>query len=92
MVKDAIQYGKKHAKNEKQRLALTWDKLSVNFGVEILKLIPGLISTEVDARLSYDTKAMIQKAREIIKLYQEAGVPKKRVLIKIASTWFDMSS
>jgi transaldolase len=63
------------------------DNLLVAFGTEILKIVPGRVSTEVDARLSFDTKASIDKGREIIKLYENAGVDRKRVLIKLASTW-----
>jgi len=63
------------------------DKLIVNFGVEILKLIEGYVSTEVDARLSFDTNTTIERARRIIGLYEEEGISKERILIKIASTW-----
>jgi len=64
------------------------DKVIVNFGLEILKIVPGRVSTEIDARLSFDTEATIKKAREIIQLYRDAGIDtEKRVLIKIASTW-----
>ena len=63
------------------------DKLAVNIGCAILQLIPGRVSTEVDARLSYDTDATVEKARRIIDLYQQAGVDQSRVLIKIAATW-----
>ncbi|MGH8779049.1 transaldolase [Paraburkholderia sp.] len=63
------------------------DRLLIAFGTEILKIIPGRVSTEVDARLSFDTKASIDKAHEIIKLYQDAGIGRERVLIKLASTW-----
>ena len=63
------------------------DELCVIFGQEILKLIPGRVSTEVDARLSFDKDGTINKARKIIDLYQQAGINKDRVLIKIASTW-----
>ena len=59
----------------------------MNFGVEITKIVPGYVSTEVDARLSFDTEATIAKARRIIELYKEVGVDKSRILIKIASTW-----
>lgn len=59
----------------------------MNFGVEITKIVPGYVSTEVDARLSFDTEATIAKARTIINLYKEAGVDKSRILIKIAATW-----
>jgi transaldolase len=63
------------------------DRLLVLFGQEILKIVPGRVSTEVDARLSFDTAATIAKAREIIALYEKAGTPRERILIKIASTW-----
>ena len=63
------------------------DKLFVLFGVEILKIVPGRVSTEVDARLSFDKEASIEKGRKIIELYAEEGIDKERVLIKLASTW-----
>jgi len=63
------------------------DKLFVLFGTEILKIVPGRVSTEVDARLSFDKEASIAKARRFIQLYKEAGVPKDRILIKLGSTW-----
>jgi transaldolase len=63
------------------------DEICVTFGKEILQIVPGRVSTEVDARLSYDTEATIEKARKLIGLYHEAGIGKERVLIKIASTW-----
>lgn len=63
------------------------DQVFVNFGLEILKLVPGRVSTEVDARLSFDVEGSIQKAHHLIKLYEAAGVDRKRILIKLASTW-----
>ncbi|TAG84228.1 MAG: transaldolase [Betaproteobacteria bacterium] len=63
------------------------DQVLVRFGLEILKIVPGRVSTEVDARLSFDTQATITKARELIRLYENAGIDRKRILIKIASTW-----
>jgi transaldolase len=66
---------------------LAFDKLAVSFGLKILEIIPGRVSTEVDARLSYDTEGSISKGREIIAQYEAAGVSKDRILIKIASTW-----
>jgi transaldolase len=63
------------------------DRLLIAFGTEILKIIPGRVSTEVDARLSFDTKGSIDKAHELIKLYEAAGIGRERVLIKLASTW-----
>jgi transaldolase len=63
------------------------DEISVTFGKEILRIVPGRVSTEVDARLSYNTEATIAKARKLISLYNQAGISNSRVLIKIASTW-----
>lgn len=68
-------------------VSLAFDRLAVAFGLKILKIIPGRVSTEVDARLSYDTEATIAKGREIIAQYAAAGMSKERILIKIASTW-----
>lgn len=75
------------AKNLGKPVDQVIDALLVAFGVEILKIVPGRVSTEVDARLSFDTAATIKKAREIIAAYEAKGISKKRVLIKIASTW-----
>jgi transaldolase len=69
------------------QLSLCLDRVAVNFGLEILKIVPGRVSTEVDARLSFDTDGTIAKARELIRLYEQAGVGRERILIKIASTW-----
>src|SRR5215472_3255014 len=63
------------------------DRLSVEFGLRILAIVPGRVSTEVDARLSFDTAATIEKARTLIRQYEAAGAKRERVLIKIASTW-----
>jgi transaldolase len=63
------------------------DQVLVAVGIEILKIVPGRVSTEVDARLSFDVEGSIAKAREIIALYEKAGIPRERVLIKLASTW-----
>jgi transaldolase len=65
----------------------TVDEVLVRFGLEILKVVPGRVSTEVDARLSFDTAATIARAHRLIELYERAGIPRSRVLIKIASTW-----
>jgi transaldolase len=70
-----------------QIVSLAFDRLAVSFGLKILQIIPGRVSTEVDARLSYDTEATITKARELIAQYKAAGIGPERVLIKIASTW-----
>ena len=63
------------------------DEICVTFGKEILKIVPGRVSTEVDARLSYDTEATITKARKLVGLYRQAGIGRDRVLVKVASTW-----
>ena len=63
------------------------DRLLTLFGTEILKIVPGRVSTETDARLSFDTEALVEKGRDLIKLYEDHGTPRERVLIKIASTW-----
>ncbi|NBV71992.1 MAG: transaldolase, partial [Burkholderiaceae bacterium] len=73
--------------NPKASPAQLIDRVLVAFGGEILKIVPGRVSTEVDARLSFDTAATIRKAREIIALYESAGIDRARVLIKLASTW-----
>lgn len=68
-------------------VTLAFDRLAVSFGLKILEIIPGRVSTEVDARLSFDTEATIAKGREIIGQYEAAGITRDRILIKIASTW-----
>ncbi|EJS42587.1 tal1p [Saccharomyces arboricola H-6] len=83
----AVKYGKTHGKTTEEQVESAVDRLLVEFGKEILKIVPGRVSTEVDARLSFDTQATIEKARHIIKLYEQEGVSRERVLIKIASTW-----
>lgn len=87
LIDDAIRYGQKHGSIVAERVEAACDKLAVNFGVEILKSIPGRVSTEVDARLSYDTERSIEKAKHLIGLYNEQGIDKSRVLIKLAATW-----
>jgi len=87
LVDDAIKYGKAHGKTVEDQTEKALDMLFVNFGVEILKIVPGRVSTEIDARYSFDTEANVKKGRELIELYKEAGISRDRVLIKIASTW-----
>ena len=90
LIDEAIAYGKQQSQDKAQQLVDAEDKLAVNIGLEILKLVPGRVSTEVDARLSYDTEATVTKARKLIALYEAAGITginKNRILIKIASTW-----
>lgn len=87
LIQDAIDYALTNSSTMEDRLADALDKVAVNIGLEILKIIPGRVSTEVDARLSYNTEATIEKARKLIDLYEKAGISRKRILIKIASTW-----
>ena len=87
LIDEAIAYAKAQSADKAQQLIDAEDKLAVNIGLEILKIVPGRISTEVDARLSYDTQATVEKARKLIALYNAAGISNGRILIKIASTW-----
>ncbi|MBN1651939.1 MAG: transaldolase [Bacteroidales bacterium] len=84
---DAIAYAQARSKDKTAQLSYCMDRLAVNFGLEILKIVPGRVSTEVDARLSFDTKATIEKARFLIRLYESSGISRDRILIKIAATW-----
>ena len=87
LIDEAVAYAKTKSNDKAQQLVDAEDKLAVNIGLEILKIVPGRISTEVDARFSYDTEKTIAKARKLIALYNEAGISNDRILIKIASTW-----
>ncbi|XP_075234424.1 transaldolase [Lycorma delicatula] len=87
LIEKAVDYGKKVGKTVQAQVEAALDKLVVLFGTEILNIIPGRVSTEVDARLSFDKEASIQKARKYIKMYEEHGIKKDRILIKLASTW-----
>lgn len=87
LVHAAIEYGQSKGGSEEQQRLLTLGKIAVNFGKEILDIVDGRVSTEVDARLSFDTAATISRAEQLIAMYQEAGVETSRILIKIASTW-----
>ncbi|MFT6976598.1 MAG: transaldolase [Shewanella psychromarinicola] len=87
LIENAIEWAKTQSHSIEQQIEDAGDKLAVNIGVEILKIVPGRISTEVDARLSFDKQRSIDKAHKLIKLYQEAGIDKSRILIKLASTW-----
>ena len=87
LIDEAVEWARKQSNNREQQVVDACDKLAVNIGLEILKLVPGRISTEVDARLSYDEEACITKARRLMKMYNEAGISNDRILIKLASTW-----
>lgn len=87
LITDALAWAKMQSKDKEQQVHDAMDKLSVNAGLEVLKIVPGRVSTEVDARLSFNTQATLAKARKLIQLYNEAGIRNDRVLIKVAATW-----
>jgi transaldolase len=87
LVQSAIEYGRRSGRNAGQQTTLTLEKIAVNFGREILAIVPGRVSTEVDARLSFDAKATVAAAQRLIEMYRAEGVDAQRILIKIASTW-----
>jgi transaldolase len=87
LVDKAIADGRKSAVTGPARLHRVLDDLLILFGVEILKIVPGRVSTETDANLSFDTEALVAKGRQFITLYQQQAIPRERILIKIASTW-----
>ncbi|KAJ8032279.1 Transaldolase [Holothuria leucospilota] len=87
LVDTAVQEAKSHAADIEDQVAFAMDKVFVLFGQEILKIVPGRVSTEVDARLSFDKDGQIAKARSLIGMYEEMGIDKERILIKLSSTW-----
>jgi transaldolase len=87
LIDDSITWAKAQSTDPEQQTHDALDKLAVDVGLEVLKIVPGRISTEVDARLSFNMEATLHKARKLIGLYNEAGIANHRVLIKIASTW-----
>lgn len=87
LIEEAIAYAKAQGGSKDAQIENAADKLAVLIGIEISKVVPGRISTEVDARLSFNIDKMVAKGRKLIKFYEEAGVGKDRVLIKLASTW-----
>jgi len=87
LVDQAIEFGRKNGHSSQEKLSSAMDMLAVLFGAEILKIVPRRVSTEVDARLSFDLEGSIAKARRIIGLYEELGIGKEKILIKIATTW-----
>lgn len=87
LIEKAVQYAKKKGGLYQDKIINASDKILVDLGVKILKKIPGYISSEVDARLSFNTEQCIIKAHKLINLYEESGVSRNRVLIKLASTW-----
>lgn len=87
LIDEAVSYGKQKGSSKELMKSYAFDKLFVNFGLEILKIVPRRVSTEVDARLSFDIQGSIDKAKHLIRLYEAAGIPRERILIKLASTW-----
>ena len=87
LLSQAVEWAKSQSNDRAQQIIDAADKLSVLIGVEILKIVPGRISTEVDARLSFDTAASVEKAHKLIRMYNDAGIGNERILIKLASTW-----
>ncbi len=87
LVDDALSFAVRAGGDAAARSVAFMDRLFIDFGCEILKIVPGRVSTEVDAGLSFDTEATLAKARKLIGMYKQAGIERERVLIKIASTW-----
>ncbi|KAM3171070.1 Transaldolase, partial [Hymenolepis weldensis] len=87
IIEEAVKIAKEKSKTLEEQIEIASDYTFVMFGKEILKIIPGRVSTEVDARLSFDKEKQIAKALKLISLYEEMGIPKERVLIKLSSTW-----
>jgi transaldolase len=87
LLTEAVTWAKEQSSSAEQHVIDAADKLSVLIGLEILKTVPGRISTEVDSRLSFDTEASIAKAHKLMAMYKEAGIGNERILIKLASTW-----
>ena len=87
IIDKAIAYGMAYDGPKEDKVTKSVDKMFVLFGVEILKVVPGRVSTEVDARLSFNKEAQVEKAKALIDMYEEEGIAKDRVLIKLSSTW-----
>lgn len=87
LVDAAVDYGRKHGNNLETRLSESLDMLAVKFGIEILKIVPRRVSTEVDARLSFDIEGSLAKARKLIGIYEGNGISRDKILVKLASTW-----
>lgn len=87
LMEDAIRYARNASADKNVQVDKAMDKLAVNFGLKMLDVVPGRVSTEVDARLSFDTDGSVKKGRELIGLYEENGISRERILIKVASTW-----
>jgi transaldolase len=87
LVEKTLADARQESSNASQTLGVAMDKLAVAFGTEILKIVPGRVSTEVDARLSFDIEGSVAKAKSLIGRYEKVGIQRERILIKVASTW-----
>ncbi len=87
LIDDAIEYAKKQGGSKETQIINASDKVAINLGMEILKSIPGRVSTEVDARLSFDRGMCVTKAEKLVRMYEDNGIDRSRILIKLASTW-----
>ena len=87
LIDDAIDYAKKQGGSKETQIINASDKVAINLGMEILKSVPGRVSTEVDARLSFDRGMCVTKAEKLVRMYEENGIDRSRILIKLASTW-----
>ena len=87
LVEEVLKWGRKQGGAREAVVAAVCDRLAVSFGSELARIVPGRVSTEVDADLSFDTEATVARARAIIAAYEKRGVPRERILVKIASTW-----
>lgn len=87
LIDEALEWAKTQSNEMEQQVHDALDRLAVNVGKEVLKIIPGRVSTEIDARLSFATEATLAKAHKLVDMYQEAGISKDRILLKIASSW-----
>jgi len=92
LVEDAAVFGMAKGTDTESRTRWTMERLAVNFGAEILKVVPGRVSTEIDARMSFDPEGTLRRAEELVDLYDQAGIDSDRVLFKIASTWEGISA
>lgn len=93
LLDEAISYGKRQSGiSDSERIDLVFDRLSVNFGTEITKIVPGLVSVEVDASIAFKPQQTADRARRMIGMFAEKGVPKERILIKVASTWYGIKA
>ena len=87
LIKEAIAAVDRSGKSEDEVIADAIDRINVSLGVEILKIVPGRVSVEVDAKLSFDTEGTVEKARKLVGLFAEAGIGTDRILVKAAATW-----